>query len=147
MHAPWSYIARCAFTYVRARVHYRMGTHAHAANWWVGSRNAVCDSASFSLSNAIVLVKNIAIFVFRALVVLKPLVLLISRLVACSGRISVDRHTYHVLSTVTLAAHARRGLGRSTQRRFISRLCPRIRPIPRCLAAKCVHCSVSAFFS
>ena len=45
--------------------------------------------------------------------VLKPLISLIGRLVACSARISVDtqtdRHT-DTRSTVTLAAHARRGL-------------------------------------
>ena len=48
-----------------------------------------------------------------ALVALKMLVSLISRLVACSPRIVVDkqtdRHT-HRTTTVTLAAHARRGL-------------------------------------
>ena len=52
-------------------------------------------------------------FIFRALVALKMLVSLISRLVACSPRIVVDkqtdRHT-HRTTTVTLAAHARRGL-------------------------------------
>ena len=56
-------------------------------------------------------------FNFRALVALKMLVSLISRLVACSPRIVVDkqtdrqtdRHT-HRTTTVTLAAHARRGL-------------------------------------
>ena len=37
------------------------------------------------------------------------LVSLISRLVACSPRIVVDRQT-HRTTTVTLAAHARRGL-------------------------------------
>ena len=52
--------------------------------------------------------------IFHALVALKLLVSLISRLVACSARIVVDRqtdrHTDHVPTTVTLAAHARRGL-------------------------------------
>ena len=52
-------------------------------------------------------------FIFHALVALKILVSLISRLVACSLRIVVDkqtdRHT-HRTTTVTLAAHARRGL-------------------------------------
>ena len=54
---------------------------------------------------------------FHALVALKLLVSLISRLVACSARIVVDRQTdkqtnrqTHRPSTVTLAAHARRGL-------------------------------------
>ena len=50
---------------------------------------------------------------FLALVALKLLVSLISRLVACSARIVVDRqiHTQtHRTTTVTFAAHARRGL-------------------------------------
>ena len=46
--------------------------------------------------------------IFHALVALKLLVSLISRLVACSARIVVDRQTDR--TTVTLAAHARRGL-------------------------------------
>ena len=46
---------------------------------------------------------------FLALVALKLLVSLISRLVACSARIVVDRQT-HRTTTVTLAAHARQGL-------------------------------------
>ena len=45
---------------------------------------------------------------FLALVALKLLVSLISRLVACSARIVADRQT-HRTTTVTLAAHARRG--------------------------------------
>ena len=51
--------------------------------------------------------------IFHALVALMLLVSLISRLVACSARIVVDRQTdRHTdqLYTVTLAAHARRGL-------------------------------------
>ena len=51
--------------------------------------------------------------VFLALVALKLLVSLISRLVACSARIVVDKQTdrqTHRATTVTLAAHARRGL-------------------------------------
>ena len=50
---------------------------------------------------------------FLALVALKLLVSLISRLVACSPRIVVDTQTHtqtHRTTTVTLAAHARRGL-------------------------------------
>ena len=50
---------------------------------------------------------------FHALVALKLLVSLISRLVACSARIVVDRQTNkqtHRTTTVTLAAQARRGL-------------------------------------
>ena len=62
------------------------------------------------------------LFIFHALVALKMLVSLISRLVACSPRIVVDkqtdrrtdRHT-HRTTTVTLAAHARRGLINSSQ--------------------------------
>ena len=49
--------------------------------------------------------------------VLKPLVSLISHIVACSTRISVDTHTQththrqnDYCKSVTLAAHARRGL-------------------------------------
>ena len=51
--------------------------------------------------------------VFLALVALKLLVSLISRLVTCSARIVVDRQTdqqTHRTTTVTLAAHARRRL-------------------------------------
>ena len=51
--------------------------------------------------------------VFLALVALKLLVSLISRLVACSARIVVDRQTdrqTHRTTTVTLAAHAGGGL-------------------------------------
>ena len=56
---------------------------------------------------------------FHALVALKLLVSLISRLVACSARIVGDKHIYkqtdkHRPSTVTLAAHARRGLTKGT---------------------------------
>ena len=54
---------------------------------------------------------------FLALVALKLLVRLISRLVACSARIVADKQTNrqtdrqtHRKTTVTLAAHARRGL-------------------------------------
>ena len=50
---------------------------------------------------------------FLARVVLKPLVLLIGRLVACSSRISVDRQAHRETdkpTTVTLAAHACRGV-------------------------------------
>ena len=46
---------------------------------------------------------------FLALVALKMLVSLISRLVACSARIVVDKQTFGT-TTETLAAHARRGL-------------------------------------
>ena len=52
--------------------------------------------------------------IFHALVALKLLVSLISRLVACSARIVVDRRVgtnrQTDRPTVTLAAHARRGL-------------------------------------
>ena len=48
--------------------------------------------------------------IFLALVALKLLVSLISRLVACSTRIVIDRLYRHRTTTVTLAAHARRGL-------------------------------------
>ena len=54
---------------------------------------------------------------FHALVALKMLVSLISRLIACSPRIVVDKQTdrqtdtqTHRTTTVTLAVHARRGL-------------------------------------
>ena len=54
--------------------------------------------------------------IFLALVALKLLVSLISRLVACSARIVVDRQTdrqthrqIHRMTTVTLTAHAHRG--------------------------------------
>ena len=50
-------------------------------------------------------------FLSQARVVLKPLVSLIGRLVACSARISVDTQTQIDRTTsVTLVAHARRGL-------------------------------------
>ena len=67
------------------------------------------------LSNAVVSAKSPHFF--HALVALKLLVSLISRLVACSARIVVDKQTdrqtdrqTHRPTTVTLAAHARRGL-------------------------------------
>ena len=51
-----------------------------------------------------------------ALVALKLLVSLISRPVACSARIVVDRQTQtYRTTTVTLAAHARRGLMRAPE--------------------------------
>ena len=63
---------------------------------------------------------------FHALVALKLLVSLISRLVACSARIVVDRQTdrqtdRHTdqLHTVTLATHARRGLMKAVPRRYL----------------------------
>ena len=46
---------------------------------------------------------------YLALVALKLLVLLISRLVACSAIIVMDKQTHRTI-TVTLTAHARRGL-------------------------------------
>ena len=63
----------------------------------------------------------------HALVALKLLVSLISRLVACSARIVVDRQTdkqTHRPTTVTLAAHARRGLMR------LRRACAHVPPAP-----------------
>ena len=59
--------------------------------------------------------------IFPALVALKLLVSLISRLVACSARIVVDRQTdtqTHRTTTVTLAAHARRGLTTTSRKGF-----------------------------
>ena len=60
---------------------------------------------------------KIGTFFYLALVALKLLVSLISRLVACSARIVADKQTNkqthkqtHRTTTVTLAAHARRGL-------------------------------------
>ena len=58
---------------------------------------------------------KITTLLFHALVALKMLVSLISRLVACSPRIVVDKQTdrqtdKHRRSTVTLPAHARPGL-------------------------------------
>ena len=52
---------------------------------------------------------KIATLFFLPFVALKLLVLLISRLVACSARIDADKQTNRT-TTVTLAAHARRGL-------------------------------------
>ena len=49
------------------------------------------DSASFSISNAVVLAK--LLFIFQALVALQLLVSLISCVVACSARIETDRQT------------------------------------------------------
>ena len=46
-------------------------------------------------------------FIFHTPIVLKPLVSLLGRLVACSARRAIDRYTYtHRPSAVTLAAHA-----------------------------------------
>ena len=61
------------------------------------------------LPNAGVLAKSPCFF-YLALVALKLLVSLISRLVACSAKMVVDRQQTHRTTTVTLAAHARRGL-------------------------------------
>ena len=63
------------------------------------------------LPNAVVLSKSPRYFL--ALIALKLLVSLISRLVARSARIVADKQTNkqtHRTTTVTLAAHARRGL-------------------------------------
>ena len=49
------------------------------------------------------------LFIFKARVVLKPLVSLKGRLEACSGNIRVDRQTDKP-TIVKIAAHARRGL-------------------------------------
>ena len=55
--------------------------------------------------------RKITFFIIQALIVLKPLVSLIGRSLACSARIAVDRHTYtHKPSTVTITAHAHQGL-------------------------------------
>ena len=59
-------------------------------------------------------VRKIAL-IFQVLVVLKTLVLLMGRLVACNARIAADRQTdrqtdLHRPSTVTLVAHVHRGL-------------------------------------
>ena len=69
-------------------------------------RTAYCnDRASFERS-------RFSHFNFLAHVPLKLLVSLISRLVGCSARIVVDRQTDRQrATTVTLAAHARRGTG------------------------------------
>ena len=64
------------------------------------------------LSNAVVSAKSPHFFL--ALVALKLLVSLISRLVACSAGIVADKQT-HRTTTVTLAAHARRGLKSQVQ--------------------------------
>ena len=59
---------------------------------------------------------KIATLFFHAIVALKLLVLLISRLVACSARIVADKQTDRQTdrqthrTTTVLAAHARRGL-------------------------------------
>ena len=59
------------------------------------------------LSNAVVSEKSL--IYFQAHIVLKPLVSLITHLIASSARISVDTQT-HKPTTVTLAAHAHRRL-------------------------------------
>ena len=61
-----------------------------------------------TLSNAVVSGKS-PFYIVQAPVVLKPLVSLIGRLVACSKRRHTHRHTDKP-TTVTLAAHVRRGL-------------------------------------
>ena len=62
---------------------------------------------------------------FQARVVLNPLVSLMGRREPCSARIAADRETdghteTHRPSTVTLAAHARRGLMKSANRQCIT---------------------------
>ena len=64
----------------------------------------ICQTQSFQQNHHII---------FPALVALNLLVSLISRVVACSARIVADKQTdrqTHRTITVTLAAHARRGL-------------------------------------
>jgi hypothetical protein len=61
----------------------------------------------FFLLNAVISRKSP--FIFQALVVLKPSVLLIGCIVACSARIAADRQT-HRQSIVTLAVHPWQGL-------------------------------------
>ena len=81
-------------------------TRMRTAYWWVGPRDAVRDRVACS---------KICHFSFLAHVPLKLLVSLISRLIACSARIVVDRPTdkqTHRTTTVILAAHAHRGLKR-----------------------------------
>ena len=89
----------------------------------IRSRQAQCDCAyclfrlfSRHISRAQSFQENHP-FIFQARVVLKVLVSLMDRLVACSARISIDTQTHtHThrqtdkLTTVTLAAHERRGL-------------------------------------
>ena len=69
------------------------------------------------LSNVVVLAKSPDYF--DALVALKMLVSLISRLVACSPSRQTDRQT-HRTTTVTLTAHARRGLTTLTRVKLLS---------------------------
>ena len=79
---------------------------------------------------------------FLALVALQLLVSLISRLVACSTRIVVDRQI-HTPSTVTLAAHARRGLAIVPEKLCLLAHCVVIQYQPFC--GKCAILALSGF--
>ena len=90
----------------------KQGTNLHVITW---SHTIHCRQVRFRSPTMLSIY-----LVFLALVALKLLVSLVSRLVACSPRIVVDTHTHthtdtyvhteRLLATVTLAAHARRGL-------------------------------------
>ena len=86
----------------------RTAASAHYAYW-----PFTCSSFSRHISRTLSFQRNRHVN-FLTLVALKLLVSLISRLVACSARIVVDRQT-HRTTTVTLAAHARRGLMKGTK--------------------------------
>ena len=90
------YGANCGWELIRGRkalILSRSRANANA-NWWVGPRNAVHDLASLSLSNVPSGFSKIAIlFSSPCRIPLKLLVSLISRLVACSARIVVDRQS------------------------------------------------------
>ena len=74
---------------------------------------------------------------FHALVALKLLVSLISRFVACSARIVVDRQTQRT-TTITLAAHARRGLTMAGRRAVANTVWKRCSDVLQLLVMLCL---------
>ena len=88
--------------------------HMHAQLLWVGSHNVVSDSAGFSISSAVVLAKSPILFSNACFA---KAVAIAHKLCRCLQYENRDRQTdrqtdtlTHRPSTVTLAAHARRGL-------------------------------------
>ena len=92
---------------VRARG--SVGNYTHA------QRNVVLEDTGFAIRNGAFLAKSP--HYFSSAYCARAVLSFITRFGACSARISGDTHTHtqtHRTTTVTLAAHARRGLTRVT---------------------------------